>query len=226
MTTDAIENQVDTQTGTESAAPAETQANTFTQSQVNDIIADRINKEKARADKKYGNIDVERYNNFIAAEENKALENQKKRGEFDSIIKDQATGFQTEITQLKDELQAERIDGALLSSANRLGAVDAEQVVKLIKDSVRLGEDKKVEVIDADGKIRYTDKGDLMSIDDVTNEFLNNNKHFKAATPSGSGTHSHKTVAVKELDILKLDMKNPKDRDKYREYKKERDAAQ
>jgi hypothetical protein len=51
-----------------------------------------------------------------------------------------------------------------------------------------LGDDGNVEVLDKSGAVRYNDKGELLSVNELMNEFLTANPHFVRATPGGSGS--------------------------------------
>ena len=68
--------------------------------------------------------------------------------------------------------------------------------------------------------------GELLSTDELVQEFLTQNPHFVSATPSGSGSVSNvgKSDTNKTLNISELDMNNPEDRKIYAEYKRQRDS--
>ena len=63
-----------------------------------------------------------------------------------------------------------------------------------------------------------------MTTDELVQEFLTQNPHFVSATPSGSGTVSNvdRQELSKPLNLSDLDMNNPKDREVYRNYRKEK----
>ena len=83
----------------------------------------------------------------------------------------------------------------------------------------------KVEDLAENKQPRYNTKGELLSVDDYVQEFLTQNPHFQAATPSGSGSVSNVgKVDAKPFNIADLDMTNPEDRKRYAEYRKERDT--
>jgi hypothetical protein len=67
----------------------------------------------------------------------------------------------------------------------------------------------------------YNDKGDLLSINEYVGQFLDNNPHFKNATPSGAGSRSSVGGDTpKPLDLAELNMSNPDDKAKYAEFRK------
>ena len=67
--------------------------------------------------KKFEGVDVVKYNALVEAEEAKALEEQKARGEFEKVLKDTVTKKDSEIQTLTQKLQSQQVDGALLNAA-------------------------------------------------------------------------------------------------------------
>jgi hypothetical protein len=105
-----------------------------------------------------------------------------------------------------------------LNSASKHKAINPEQVVRLVKEKVRLNDAGDVEVIGDNGTPRYTESGELMGVDQYVNEFLSQNTHFVQAGPSGSGSTSNtNNKSVQELDTSKLDLNNPEHRRIYKE---------
>ena len=190
----------------------------FSQEEVNRIVADRISRER----KKFEGIDIDQYKNWQNQEEERNVEQQKQRGEFDKIIKEQADKFQNRIGELENTLKREKVDGALLNSAASLKSVAPTQVADLLKNRVRLNEQGEAEVVDENGTPAYLDNGSQMQVKDLVSDFLTTNPHF--AAPSQSGTGSQGKVGgsstSNEVDITKLDMSNPNDRAKYAELRK------
>jgi len=90
--------------------------------------------------------------------------------------------------------------------------------VKLLKGSVKLNEGGTVDVVGADGQVRYDDKGQPIKVTTLVKEFLTANPHFVNSGPSGTGTGqgTGKQENVVENDITKLNMNNPADREQYR----------
>lgn len=190
----------------------------FSQDQLDKIIEDRLAKQRRALERKFDGVDVDHYRQLTAEQEQKKLEEQKRRGEFEQILKETVSKKDSAIEQLRSELHAVKVDGNLLSAANKSGAINAEQVVALLKNSVRLGDDGNVEILDSSGQPRYTDAGDPMSVDLLVNEFLSSNPHFKAATPGGSNTSSNLTPnKSSKFNLADLDMNNPEHRKIYAE---------
>ncbi len=84
----------------------------------------------------------------------------------------------------------ERVRQALLKAeVSQLNAVKAEQVMKLVNESVIIGEDGTLAVVDAEGKARFTAEGKPYQVKDFVSEFLDANPHLKQASPSrGAGS--------------------------------------
>lgn len=173
------------------AAAVETQTKTFTQDELDRIVADRVAREQRKFDKKLQGVNLDEAKELIQKREEAELEAQKQRGEFDNILKQTVEKKDAEIQSYKQKLQQTLIDGALTASASRNNAVDTVQVTALLKNSTRLSEDGTVEVLDDNGTPRYNDKGDLLSVDEMVTEFLTTNPHFVRATSGGSGSQGN-----------------------------------
>lgn len=184
MSEEIMENQ---EAETETAA-VETQAKTFTQDELDRIVADRVAREQRKFDKKLQGINIDEAKELLEKREAAELEAQKQRGEFDAILKQTVEKKDAEINSYKQKLQETLIDGSLTAAASRNNAVDTAQVTALLKGNTRLAEDGTVEVLDASGTPRYNDKGELLSVDEMVTEFLTTNPHFVRATAGGSGS--------------------------------------
>ena len=191
----------------------------FSQEEVNRIVADRVARER----KKFDGIDVDQYKNWQNQEEERNVEQQKQRGEFDKIIKEQAEKFQNRIGDLETTLKREKVDGALLNSAASLKSVAPTQVADLLKNRVRLNEQGEAEVVDKNGTPAYLDNGSQMQVKDLVSEFLTTNPHFAAPSQSGTGSTSSVggTIKTERLDISDLDMTRPAHREQYKKLKAE-----
>ena len=212
----------DTESGDEQNQDARLRS--FTQDEVNEIVSERVAKERKRFEQRYRNVDLDRYNKLVEAEENGRMQAAQTRAEFESILQETVGKKDQTIKQLQAEIQAVKIDGRLLDLASRNRAVNPSQVVQLLKDQVRLNEGGEVEVINPQtGKLRYTDKGQGMDLAQFVTEWLDQNPHFVQATPAGSGTQSQRGgTGAGAIDITKLNMDNAADRKLYREYRQQR----
>ena len=225
---DMEQNTEQTQAQTaEVEAPATTEASTedktFTQADLDKIVADRVSRERRKFEKKYEGIDPEYYTELSAKAEKEKQDKLKAKGEFEQILKDTVSKKDEQIGALLNQVKTIKIDGALLDAASKMKAVNPGQVVKLIKDQVKMNEAGDVEIVDPKtGQTRYNDDGNHFTIQNLTNEFLTANPHFVSATPSGAGTTSKigDVGSSEKLDINALDMKNPEHRKLYAEYRK------
>jgi len=114
-----------------------------------------------------------------------------------------------------------RVNNPLVNAAAKYDSVNPEQVRQLLSSRVRLndtGED--VEVLDAEGNVRYSDSGNLVSVEDLVKEWLDENPHFRRAGVSTSNSKSSVVVPkVGDIDLANLDMANPQHRQLYKEAK-------
>ena len=216
----AEENQVEqtTETKVEEQPKEQTtetvNSNTFSEEDVNNIVKQRLAKERASIYKK---LDVEDLDTAINAVRStrEAEEKQKiQKGEFEQILKEKSEEFNKKYTSLESELKDIKINKALLSSASKNRAINPDQVVELLKNNIKLNETGGVEIVDKNGIARYNSKGELLTTDELVNEFLTQNPHFVTATPSGSGTVSNvdRTELNTTLNLSDIDMNNPTDR--------------
>jgi len=198
----------------------------FSAEQVEEKIKERLARERRKIYKELGTEDLNVAKSALAEKEAKELEIKKQRGEFDDIIKQQADKSNSEIANLKKQLEQIKVNDSLLSSASKHKANVPDQVVQLLKSNVKLNDEGKVEILAENQQPRYNTKGELLSVDEYVQEFLTQNPHFQSATPSGSGSTGNvdRLNANKPFNIADLDMTNPEDRKRYAEYKKERDG--
>lgn len=224
MTEETGTNQVDTSTAPQTEQEIKTQVQeettgkALTQDEVNKIVAERVAREKAKFEKKYSNVDVNLYNELIEKEEQRKQQELEKRGEYEQLLKSQAEKFNAKIQSYESELHSIKIDGTLMNEATNAKAINPQQVVSLLKSNLRLNEAGGVDVVDAQGKVRYDDNGNPVAVSVLVNEFLSANPHFQQAGAQGSGTQGAvgKQQNV-DLTLEQLDMKNPAHRQKYKE---------
>ena len=167
------------------------ESKTFTQEELDRIVADRIERERRKADKKLEGIDLDEARKIMQEREQAEIERQKERGEFESILKQTVEKKDQEITAYKQKLQQTLVDGSLLSAASKHEAVSPDQVSQLLKNRVRLADDGGVEVLDDSGTPRYNGNGDLLSVDELVSDFLTANPHFVRASGGGAGSQGN-----------------------------------
>lgn len=189
---------------------------TFTQEQVNDIVAKRVAKVKST----YDGIDPTEYRELLGLKDQVEDESLIKRQEFDKLIAKHKKKSEAEITSLRKELESIKIDGALIDAASKLKSIAPEQTAKLLREQVRLNDEGKVVIMDGDA-VRYNDEAEPMTVDQLVDEFLNTNTYFKAAGPTGTDSQSNATVNDdKSVTLADLDMNKPEHRKIYAEWKR------
>ena len=226
----AEENQVEQTTETkEEEAPQvqeAPQSQTFTQDEVNNIVERRLAKERGSMFKKLGVDDIDIAINAVKTQKEAEEKQRIQKGEFEEILKTRTQEHQKEKSELENQLKDIKINKSLLESASKHKAINASQVVDLLKNDIKLNETGNVEILDKNGIARYNKQGELLTTDELVQEFLTQNPHFVSATPSGSGSVSNvdRQELNKSLNLSELDFNNPEDRKKYAQYKKQRDS--
>ena len=195
---------------------------TFTQAEVNAILA----KTKSQLEKKYVSKyeelgDPEQLREIVSQHQKIQQEQQLKRGEFDRVIQELAAKKDAEIQKRDRVIESFKVETPIVDAAARYRAVNPDQVKALIRNQVRLSPEGEVEVLDEKGVVRYDDSGKPVSVDSFVQSWLQNNPHFVSAAPATTNTRSNVTGnTAKKVDMTKLDMKNPEHRKIYADYRK------
>ena len=222
------ENQVEQTTETKEEVPQvqETPTQTFTQDEVNNIVERRLAKERGSMYKKLGVDDLDIAVTAVKTQKEAEEKQRIQKGEFEEILKTRTQEHQKEKAQLENQLKDIKINKSLLSSASKNKAINPDQVVELLKGNIKLNETGNVEILDNNGIARYNKSGELLTTDELVQEFLTQNPHFVSATPSGSGSVSNvdRQELNKPFNLSDLNFNNPEDRKKYAEYKRQRDS--
>ena len=216
----ATENQTQ-ETNTEVKVETPKQ-NTFTQEQLDNIIKSRLEAEKNKYEKKL----QEEENQKAEILKQKQLEEAKTKADLEKIMQERLQEKDQEVLKYKTQIKKEKVDNSILSIASKNNAINPSQVVALLKEEVKYTDDGRIEVVDNHSNVRYNAKGELFTLEDRVNEFLDSNPHFRKGSLSGSGSQSAvggKTV--KPLNIQDLDLSKPEDRKTYAEYRKKRDSG-
>ena len=121
---------------------------TYTQEDVDNIMAKVKHTTEAKVLRKFEGVDGDTYKTLLDKEEQSKMEEQKKKGEFETILREQAEKANSKINTLTQELSSIKIDGALLDAASKHKALNPGQVVKLVKDQVKMNADGTVEIVD------------------------------------------------------------------------------
>lgn len=204
--TDALDSGLETQA----------QAKSYTQEEVDAMMARTRSAVEKRYSKKYEDLgDVEELRAIKAQHEQSRTQDQIKRGEFEKTLQELAAKKDAEITKRDSIIKDYRINTPLLSAAAKYNAVAPDQVKALLSSQVRLNSDGEVEITDSKGAVRYNDHGEPLSVDEFMREWLNQNPHFVRPGPATTNTKSSVNNALEEIDISKLDMRNPEHRKLY-----------
>ena len=224
QTTESDVSRETTETKTEEVK--EVNNNTFTEEDVNNIVKQRLAKERASIYKKLDVDDLDTAVNAVKASREAEEKEKIKRGEFEKILQEKAEESAKKISGLESELKSIKINEALLSSASKNRAINPDQVVALLKGNMKLNETGSVEILDKNGIARYNSNGELLTTDELGQEFVTQNPHFVTATPSGSGSVSNvdRSELSKPFNLSDLDMNNPADKKRYAEYRKQRNS--
>jgi hypothetical protein len=216
------ENTLATDTGTDPVVNEESQATgkTYTQEEFDKHMAGLKNSIAKKYEKTLAELgDLEELKALKQQAESKRTEESIKKGEFENILKDMAAKKDAEI-QKRDQMISEfKIEMPLVQAAAQFKAVAPDQVKALLKNNIRLV-DGEVEVVDTSGQVRYSDNGTAMTVTDLVQEFLAKNPHFVSASPATTNTKSSVNPGkAMDIDVSKLDMKNPEHRKLFAEHK-------
>ena len=176
---------------TEEAITPEPAAKTFTQEELEEVVAKRLAREQRKFEKKLSGIDLDEARELLSQKEQIEQDKLKERGEFETILKQTVEKKDTEINAYKTKLQSTLVDGAILGAASNNNAVDPKQVSALLKAQARLADDGTVEVLDNNGTPRYNDSGELLTVNEMVNEFLTANPHHVRASKGGTGSQGN-----------------------------------
>jgi|TARA_S200000501_G_C20750592_1_gene711464 hypothetical protein len=197
------------------------QSNTFTQEQLDNIIKQRLEAEKAKQQRQ---IDELKKAEEDALKE-KQIQEAKTKADLEKLMQERISAKDNELSKYKNMIKEEKVDNSIMSVASKNDAIAPSQVVSLLKNEVNYNDDGRIEILDNNNNIRYNPKGELLSIEDRVKEFLDANPHFRKGSLSGTGSQSSvEGKTVKPFNVQDLDMSKPEDRKKYAEYRKIRDS--
>ena len=215
------EHMENTETGaTGASAEGQTQSQveskTFTQAELNEIVAKRIGQMKS----KYEGIDPDEYKSLKSLKEQIEEDQLIKKQDFDGVLKKHKEKADAEVSRLRAELEKIKIDGALINASSKAKAVSPDHVAQLLRNQLKLDESGQVQVLDTDGKPKYTDSMEPMTVDALVEEFLASNQYFKAAGPSGTGSQGNtREASTQSVDLRNLDMNLAEHREIYKKLK-------
>lgn len=196
----------------------------YSQKELDDALAKLKHSMTRKYSKQFEDLgDIEELRQLKQQAEARKFEEAKKRGEFDNLMKDLASKKDAEIARRDSIIREYKVDMPLVTAAAKYRAVAPEQVQQLLKNQVRMNEQGEVEVVDTTGSVKYNDKGELVTVDELVKGFLDANPHFVSATPATTSSKNSIAPSMeKAFDISTLDMRNPEHRKLYAEYRKKK----
>jgi len=213
-----------TDTAATEAATENTQeqvAKTYTEEEFNSHMAGMKKSLTAKFEKQLADLgDINELKSLKANAEKQQQEEAIKRGEFEQILQNMAAKHDATIQEKNKVIEEYTVNTPLLNAAAQYKAVNPNQVVQLIRNQVRLGENGNAEVVDSSGVQRYDSKGNPVTVDALVQEFLSSNPHFVAAAPATTNTKSAVNGASLEgFDLSNLDLTKASDRQVYAQAK-------
>jgi len=194
---------------------------TFNQEDVDRIVKQRLEAEKSKHQRM---LDEARKQEEELVKE-KEIQEAKTKADLENLMKQRIADKDKELADWKSKVKTINVDNSILSLASKNNAIAPDQVVSLLKHEINYNDDGRVEILDNNKNIRYNSKGELLTIEDRVNEFLDANPHFRKGSLSGTGSQSSiEGKTVKPFNIQDLDMSKAEDRKKYAEYRKQRDS--
>ena len=208
-----------TEAATENAQ--EQTVKTYTEEEFNSHMAGLKKSITAKFEKQLADLgDLNELKSLKQNAEKQKQEEAIKRGEFEQILQDMAAKKDAEIQEKNKIIEEYTVNTPLLNAAAQYKAVNPQQVVQLIRNQVRLGENGQAEVVDGNGIQRYDGKGNPITVDALVQEFLTSNPHFVAAAPATTNTKSAVNGAsLESFDLTNLDLTKASDRQVYAQAK-------
>lgn len=192
---------------------------TYTQEEFDRHMAGMKNSLAKKYERQYSELgDIDELRALKSEAEKRRTEEQLKRGEFEKTLGELAEKKNNEIAKRDNIIKDYRVNTPLLDAAARYKAVAPDQVKSLLARNVRLNESGDVEVIDAEGNVRYTEDGKPLGVDSLVQDFLKSNPHF--VQPSPATTHTQTNTGTKpssSVSLEDLDLTNPEHRKIYKE---------
>ena len=194
----------------------------FNQDDVDRIVKQRLEAEKAKHQRM---LDEQKKKEDEALKE-KQIQEAKTKADLENLMKERIAEKDKELADWKSKVKTINVDNSLMAFASKNNAIAPDQVVSLLKNEVNYNDDGRVEILDQNKNIRYNSKGELFTLEDRVKEFLDANPHFRKGSLSGSGSqNSIEGKTVKPFNIQDLDMSKAEDRQRYAEYRKQRDSG-
>jgi len=200
---------VDTDTSTESNSQA---SKTFTQDELNAILAKTKSQLEKKLTSKYADLgEPDELRDIVTNYRKQQQDLDLKKGNFEKIVSELNAKTAAEIAKRDSIIREFKLEQPLMNYAAQYRSVNPEQVKQLLRNNLRLNEDGEVEVLDAKGAVRYSDKGKALSVEQYVQEWLTANPHFVNAAPSTTNTsggvrdNSPGPIDLNNLDMTRAD---------------------
>ena len=200
---------VDTDTSTETNSQV---SKTFTQDELNAILAKTKSQLEKKLTSKYADLgEPDELRDIVTNYRKQQQDLDLKKGNFEKIVSELNAKTAAEIAKRDNIIREFKLEQPLMNYAAQYRSVNPEQVKQLLRNNLRLNEDGEVEVLDAKGAVRYSDKGKVLSVEQYVQEWLTSNPHFVSAAPSTTNTsggvrdNSPGPIDLNNLDMTRTD---------------------
>lgn len=195
---------------------------TFTQSELNAILAKTKTQYEKKFATKYEDLgDPDELRDIVSNYRKQQQELEIKKGNFDKIMAELASKKDAEIAKRDEVIRQYKIEQPLLNIAAKYKSVNPEQVSLLLRNGLRLNEEGEVEVMDSKGQVKYNSKGKPYDVDTYVKEFLDANPHFVSASPATTNTQGNVGKSVQDIDLSTLDLTRADHRKLYAEARRQ-----
>jgi hypothetical protein len=171
-------------------------ARTFTQAELDEIIEERLGRERTKISTKYKGVDPDDYERLKREDAERRRKEAEEEKNYQAALKSQEESYaqkektwKEERESLLGEVKTERIHNRLLNAASKSNAYDPNQVAKLLSDRVKLGDDRQPITLSDGGEPAYKD-GKPLTVDQLVSDYLDRNPHLvKASGTTGAGAN-------------------------------------
>lgn len=200
---------VDTDTSTETNSQV---SKTFTQDEVNAILAKSKTQLEKKLSGKYADLgEPDELRDIVTNYRKQQQDLEVKKGNFEKVMADAISKKEAEIAKRDNIIREFKLEQPLMNYAAQYRSVNPAQVKQLLRNNLRLNEEGDVEVLDEKGTVRYSEKGKPLSVEQYVQEWLQSNPHFVSATPATTNTNggvrdnSPGPVDLGSLDLTRSD---------------------
>ena len=201
----------------------------FSQAELDAAVAAQVAAAVAAAKAPFSGVNMEEYKRLKEDEVKRAEDDLKAKGQYEQLIantvkeKDAALEkaqreAEHKIRELATKLERSEVDGKLLTAATAAKALKPEQIVALLRTSVKFDAATGPSVVDAQGN-PVTKNGKAIGIEEMVAAFLEANPHFLPAGPGGAGSQGSGGQGGKSA--FQLSVEQARDTTTYRATKKE-----